>query len=74
MKIQYCPDNRIWEYTPEDYRCECGCNVFHRAYSEELNKIFLICNSCAIKAAELKDEYTNRELSKGIWIEVSDND
>lgn len=65
---QYHDNGNIWQYTIEDdFKCDCGCNVFHKEYNKVRNKIWYVCNACDLVVAELKDEYLNRDLQSGIW-------
>lgn len=65
---QYHEDGELWQYIIEDnYRCDCGCNVFHKKYNKLRNKIWYICNACDCAVAEVKDEYMQKHLSVGVW-------
>lgn len=64
---QYHNNGFLWQYRIEDEQCSCGCNVFHHEYDKPQNKVFIVCNACDDIIAEFKKEYTQEELSKGIW-------
>lgn len=64
---QYHEDGSLWQYMLKDEQCGCGCNVFHHEYDKALNKIFIICNACDAEVAEYREEYTQEELSRGVW-------
>lgn len=66
---QYHEDGHLWEYIIDNasYRCDCGCNVFHKEYNKARHKIWYICNGCSNVVGELKDEYLQETLNTGIW-------
>lgn len=64
---QYHNDGNLWQYFIKGERCSCGCNVFHHVYDKPKNKVFVVCNACDDIIAEFKEEYTQKELSKGVW-------
>lgn len=65
---QYNEYGDIWQCTiAGNYKCYCGCNVFHREYNKARGKIWYICNACNCVVAEIKDEYMQECLNIGIW-------
>jgi len=71
MKIQYHEDGKsLWQYYLADAHCSCGCNCFHKGYDGKI--IHCICNACDRDIGTIKPEYTGRELSEGIWIDIKE--
>lgn len=64
---QYHDNGNLWQYIIKGERCDCKCNVFHHEYNKARNKVFVVCNACDEIFAEIKDEYTDEELRKGVW-------
>lgn len=69
MKKQYHENKTLWQYMSGGIKCDCGCNVFHHEYDENAEKIHVVCNACDKKIGEIREEYVDVELSKGIWMQ-----
>lgn len=66
-KIQKHLDTKnVWTYfSPEKNPCGCGSNCYHYEYDGQ--KIIGVCNGCGRDIYEVKPEYVQEYLDKGIW-------
>ena len=67
-KIQKYPDSKkAWQYYTtslhDPYRCSSNC--YHYEYDGQ--KIIGVCNGCGRDIYEVKPEYVQEYLDKGIW-------
>lgn len=64
-KIKYHDNGNLWEYILKGFRCNCGANVFHYVFDGSV--VFGVCNGCGRAVWKIKPEFTNKELSEGVW-------
>lgn len=67
-KIQKYPGTKnVWTYYTSNTQnpCECGSNCYHYEYDGQ--KVIGVCNACSQDIYEVKSEYVQEYLDKGIW-------
>ena len=65
---QYYEDSEgAWSYfiSGQKNPCGCGSNLYH--YQYDGNILYGVCNTCGSDIYEIKDEYVEEQLNKGIW-------
>lgn len=65
---QYYEDSEgVWSYfiSGQKNPCGCGSNLYHYQYDGE--KLYCVCNSCSCDIYEIREEYIEELLDKGVW-------
>lgn len=67
VKQYYVDSENVWSYFDGERRnpCGCGSNCYHYEYDGE--KIYEVCNACKTDLYEMKSEYVEEELERGVW-------
>lgn len=67
-KIQRYPDTKnVWTYYDPEMKnpCNCGSNCYHYEYDGQ--RVIGVCNACERDIYEVKSEYVQEYLDKGVW-------